>query len=138
MFRKKRIYGYFYLDQLAGLKFRVFHMLLEKCKYISTFHFSNPQSRGVPDDLFKISRDALVWLPVGSTFFFIAFGASWHWHIAGGFDVIAMCVTYALFQLPTILYILSPLPIMDTTPSVNSPISFNVFFRKSNRAASCR
>ena len=33
MFKKKGIDGYFYHDQLARLKFRVFHMLLEICEY---------------------------------------------------------------------------------------------------------
>ena len=37
--QKNGMDGYFYPDQLARLKFRVFHMLLEKCKYIGTFHF---------------------------------------------------------------------------------------------------
>ena len=44
---------YFYPDQLARLKSRVFDMLTEICKYISTFHFLSSLSRGVPDDPLK-------------------------------------------------------------------------------------
>ena len=62
-------------------------------KYVSTcarFIFRAPRSRGVPDDLLKISWNALVWLLVGSTFSLIEFESSWRWHIAGRFGVIAM------------------------------------------------
>ena len=42
--------GYFYLDQLARLKFRVFHMLLERCKCKGFFQFLNSLLRGNSDD----------------------------------------------------------------------------------------
>ena len=47
VFQKKGIDGYFYQDQLARLKFRVFHMLLEICEYV---HGSTPVpvGRGAP------------------------------------------------------------------------------------------
>ena len=62
--------GYFYLDQLACLNFRIFHMLLEICKCIGIFQFLNFLLNGVPDDIPNIFRKALVWLPVVSTFSF--------------------------------------------------------------------
>ena len=121
--------GYFYLDRI------VFHMLLGLCKYMSNFHFLGSLSRGVPDYLLRflgtLSRGSLL-VP---RFSFINFGSVWH--IAGEFDVIAMAVTYVLFQLPTILSLLSPLPVLGTTFLVKSPIFFIVFLRRSNREASC-
>ena len=68
-------------------------------------------------------------------FFSTEFGSP---HYAGGeFEIISMSVTYDLFQLPTVLSILSRLPIMGTTPLVKSSISFLVLFRRSDRAAFC-
>ena len=89
---EKGMDGYFYLDQLARLKFRVFHMLLEICKYISTFHSLSSLSRGVPDNLLKFPRNALVGLPVGSTFSFcwiwiIVAHCRWIWRHCHGYDV---------------------------------------------------
>ena len=127
--------GYFFLDELARLKFYAFHMLLEICKYISNFHFLGSLSGGVPYDLLKFLGTLLCGSLLAPHFTFIEIES--FWHIAAEFDVIAMAMTYVLFQLPTILSILSPLPIMGTTPLVKSPISFFVFFKRSNRAASC-
>ena len=45
-------------------------MLHEICKCMGKFRFLNFLSCGVPYDLFKFSSNALVWLPVGSTFTF--------------------------------------------------------------------
>ena len=72
-------------------------MLLERCKYISTFHFSSSLSRGVPDDLVKIFRNALVWLLVGSTFSFhwiwiIVAHCRWVWCHCHGYDVCSSSV----------------------------------------------
>ena len=129
--------GYFYLDQLARSKFRVFllEMLHEICKHKSSFHFLGSLSSGVLDDLLRFLGTLFCGSLLVPRFLFIEFGSIWH--IAVQFDVIAMAMTYVLFQLPTVLSILSPLPIMGTTPLVKSSISFFVFFRRSNRAASC-
>ena len=129
---------YFYLDQLAPLKFRVFHMLLEICKYISKFQLLSSLSRGVPNDLRKISRNALVWFPVGSTFSF-----HWIWIIVALAHCRWVChhchvCDVCCVSVANNFYTLSPLPIMGTTPSVQSPISLIVFFRRSNRAAFCQ
>ena len=65
------MYGYFYLDQLACVKFSLFHMLLEICKSIKIISclvfFLRVRSRSVNQ---KTSRNAVVWLPTGSTFSF--------------------------------------------------------------------
>ena len=127
--------GYLYLDQLARLKFRVFHMLLEICKYISNFHFLGSLSLGVSHDHLKFLGKLLCGSMLVPRFPLNYFGS--FWHIAGEFDVIATAMMYFLFQWATILSILSPLPIMGTTALVKSTISFIVCFRRSNRATSC-
>ena len=37
MFQKKGIDAYFYMDQMARMKFRLLHLLLEICKYALGF-----------------------------------------------------------------------------------------------------
>ena len=63
---------YMYLDQLTRMKFRLFHLLLDICK--CSRHVVVKDCIGyvvVLDRFVKITRNALAWFLIGSTFAFI-------------------------------------------------------------------
>ena len=128
--------GYFCLDQLARLKFRLFHMLLEIWKCLGIFQKISVFWISCYVAFHIISPNFLGTYWCGSLLFphylLIEFQALCY--SADNVDVSSMSATYFLCQLPTILSILSLLPIMGTVPLVKSPMLFTVFFKRSSSA----
>ena len=96
--------GNLYLNQLACLKFRIFHMLLEICKSKGTIWcFQFPSTCSFRMFSPKFARNALVWLPVISAFSFdwfwiIVLHCQWVWRRSHVCDVYSVSVANNFFH----------------------------------------
>ena len=105
--------GYFYLDQPALLKFRVFHMLLEICEcrgMLQCFAFSVTCAFRINSLNFRVTH----WCGSLLVPRYLLSKCQALRCTVDEIDVLFMSVKYFLFQLPTFLFIISLLPIMGT------------------------